>query len=58
MPRSVAEWIGKTDNTPVPPRVKMRIFERHNGRCYLTVPQDHAGRRVGHRTHHRAHQWR
>lgn len=31
--RSVSEWIGKTDDTPIPPRVKLRVFERHNGKC-------------------------
>jgi 5-methylcytosine-specific restriction protein A len=30
--RSVPEWIGKTDDTPVPPRVRLRVFERF-GRC-------------------------
>lgn len=33
MPRSVPEWIGKTDDTPVPPRVKDRIFKRYEGHC-------------------------
>jgi 5-methylcytosine-specific restriction protein A len=36
MSRSVEEWIGKTDDTPIPPRVKLRIWERCGGRCYLT----------------------
>jgi 5-methylcytosine-specific restriction endonuclease McrA len=36
MSRAVEEWRGKTDDTPVPPRVKLRIFERYNGRCYLS----------------------
>ena len=31
--RSVPEWIGKTDDTPIPPRVKLRIFEQYRGRC-------------------------
>jgi 5-methylcytosine-specific restriction endonuclease McrA len=34
--RSVPEWIGKTDDTPVPPRVKLRVFNKHEGRCYLS----------------------
>ncbi len=33
MPRTVPEWIGKTDDTPIPPRVKLRIFEFFSGRC-------------------------
>lgn len=36
MARSVDEWIGKTDDTKVPPRVRMRIFDRENGTCHLT----------------------
>lgn len=33
MSRTVPEWIGKTDDTPVPPRVKLRIFLRFDGKC-------------------------
>lgn len=33
MPRTVKEWIGKTDDTPVPRRVQLRVFERFDGRC-------------------------
>lgn len=33
MNRAVPEWIGKTDDTSVPPRVRLRIFERCDGRC-------------------------
>lgn len=36
MARSVPEWIGKTDDTPIPPRVKLRVFERHGGICHLS----------------------
>lgn len=36
MSRSVPEWIGKTDDTPPPPRVKLRIFERENGICHIS----------------------
>lgn len=31
--RSVPEWIGKTDDTPVPPRVKLRILSAHGDTC-------------------------
>jgi 5-methylcytosine-specific restriction protein A len=41
MSRSVPEWIGKTDDTPPPPRVRLRVFEAHNGKCHLT------GRKIG-----------
>ena len=33
MAREVAEWIGKSDDDPVPPSVKLRQFERDNGCC-------------------------
>lgn len=33
MPRSVPEWIGATPNTAIPPRVKVRVFERAGGKC-------------------------
>jgi 5-methylcytosine-specific restriction protein A len=33
MARSVAEWIGAKPDTPIPPRVRLRVFERDNGRC-------------------------
>src|SRR5262245_10360065 len=33
MARTVPEWIGKTDDDPVPPRVRLRQFERDNGCC-------------------------
>lgn len=36
MSRAVDEWIGKTDDTAIPPRVKLRVFEAHGGICYLT----------------------
>lgn len=36
MARSVPEWIGKTHDSQIPPRVKLRVFERFNGICYLS----------------------
>lgn len=33
MARAVPEWIGKTDDTPAPPRVRIRVFERCDGKC-------------------------
>lgn len=33
MARKVKEWIGKTDDTPIPPRVKDRIAARQNWHC-------------------------
>ena len=40
MSRSVKEWIGKTDDTPVPPRVKLRILRDQNDRCAGMVGAD------------------
>lgn len=34
MPRSTPEWIGKTDDTQPPPRVRLRVFEAKQGRCH------------------------
>lgn len=31
--RSVPEWIGKTPDEAIPPRVKVRVFERYHGVC-------------------------
>lgn len=34
--RTVPEWIGKTPDTPVPMRVKLRVFARFNGICHIS----------------------
>lgn len=36
MIRAVDEWIGKDDNTPIPPRVKARVFLAHQGICHIS----------------------
>ena len=36
MPRAVPEWVGKTDDAKVPPRVRQRIFDAHDGMCHLS----------------------
>jgi 5-methylcytosine-specific restriction protein A len=36
MARTVAEWVGKSDDAMPPPRVRLRIFQAHGGRCYRT----------------------
>ncbi len=33
MPRSLPEWIGRTPDSIPPPRVKLRVFQKFNGRC-------------------------
>lgn len=45
MTRSAPEWIGRTDDSAIPPRVKVRVFERHNGRCHLSGRPIRAGER-------------
>jgi 5-methylcytosine-specific restriction protein A len=34
MTRSTPEWIGKTHDTPIPARVRVRVFDRYHGICY------------------------
>lgn len=34
MARSVALWVGKTDDTPAPPRVRLRVWDRCGGKCH------------------------
>jgi 5-methylcytosine-specific restriction protein A len=34
--RSLPEWRGKTPDTPVPDRVRARVFLAYGGRCYLS----------------------
>lgn len=36
MARSVPEWIGKTDDTPVPRHVKLRVFNACGGICHIS----------------------
>jgi 5-methylcytosine-specific restriction endonuclease McrA len=37
------EWIGRTDDSRPPPHVRVRIFERHDGICYLSGRKIKAG---------------
>lgn len=43
MSRSTAEWIGKTPDAAIPPRVRLRVFERHGGICHLSGRRIRAG---------------
>lgn len=36
MPRNVPEWVGKTPDSKVPPRVLLRIWEREHGICHIS----------------------
>jgi 5-methylcytosine-specific restriction protein A len=41
--RSVPEWIGATPDTAIPPRVRLRVFERHGGVCHISGRKIRAG---------------
>jgi 5-methylcytosine-specific restriction protein A len=41
--RSVPEWIGKSPDTPIPPRVKARVFLAHDGVCHISKRKIRAG---------------
>lgn len=41
--RSLPEWIGATDDTPIPPRVKLRVFEKYGGVCHISSRRIRAG---------------
>lgn len=45
MPRKVAEWCGKTVDSPVPDRVKLRVLRRYENRCYLSGVEIRPGTR-------------
>lgn len=34
MARSVPEWFGRTDDTAVPTRVRLRVWDREEGKCH------------------------
>lgn len=34
--RSTAEWVGKTDDSRPPAYVRLRVFNKYDGRCYLS----------------------
>lgn len=34
--RSTDEWIGKSDDAKVPAHVRLRVFDRYKGVCYLS----------------------
>ena len=36
MPRSLPEWIGKSPDSKVPDRVRLRVFDKYDGTCYLS----------------------
>ena len=50
--RTVEEWHGKTDDSAIPERVKLRIIERQNNKCAITGQTFRAGDKIhfDHRT--------
>lgn len=34
--RAIPEWVGKVPDAPVPPRVRLRVFERAGGVCAIS----------------------
>lgn len=45
MARSVDPWVGKTDDSAVPPRVRLRVWDREEGKCHRCrrhIPADDA----------------
>ena len=45
MPRSVPEWIGKTDDSKIPDRVRLRVFNRCGGVCHWSQRKIRPGER-------------
>lgn len=43
MPRSVTEWRGKTPDTPIPPRVRLRVLDRFDKACGCCGRHIHPG---------------
>jgi 5-methylcytosine-specific restriction protein A len=43
MSRATKEWIGRNPDSKIPPRVKLRVFERHGGVCHLSGRKIAAG---------------
>ena len=41
--RSVPIWVGSSPDAKVPPRVRLRIFEREGGKCWLSGRKIMAG---------------
>lgn len=44
--RSLPEWIGKTDDSAVPPRVKLRVLDAYFNKCALSGVPFKAGDKI------------
>lgn len=45
MSRAVPAWVGKNDDSAVPPRVRLRVWDREEGKCHRCrrrIPADDA----------------
>jgi 5-methylcytosine-specific restriction enzyme A len=43
MTRSLDLWVGKTDDAAIPPRVRLRVFEKFGGVCQISKRKIRAG---------------
>lgn len=43
MARNLDEWVGATDDTAIPKRVQLRVFERCGGMCHISGRKIRAG---------------
>lgn len=48
MARSTKEWVGKDDDTPIPPRVKLRVKSRANDCCQICGIRVRYGGQIDH----------
>ena len=48
MARSTREWFGKTDDSPIPPRVKLRVKVRANDCCQICGIRVYRGGEIDH----------
>lgn len=48
LPRSTKEWVGTTDDTPIPPRVKLRVKARANDTCSVCGARVRYGAQIDH----------
>lgn len=45
MARSVPAWVGRNDDSAIPPRVRLRVWDREEGKCHRCrrqIPADDA----------------
>jgi 5-methylcytosine-specific restriction protein A len=54
MSRTVEEWHGATDDSTIPPRVRLRIFARDEGRCRVCTRKLGVGGEPAEYDHHTA----